>query len=130
MPSSNPLRPVVIKHRRDFLAVAKRGVKSVTPSLVVQKLDTESSSDESSGDEGQCRYGITASKKVGKAVQRNRAKRRLRALIRQYWPQSAEKNADYVLIARHNTPHINWDALKTDFQKALKRVNAQSKRLS
>ena len=46
------------------------------------------------------RVGFTASKKIGNAVLRNRAKRRLRALVRQVMPTLAQPGWDYVLVAR------------------------------
>ena len=46
------------------------------------------------------RIGFTASKKIGNAVARNRAKRRLRALAREVLPKLARPGWDYVLVAK------------------------------
>ena len=53
-------------------------------------------------DDGQdkVQVGFTASKKIGNAVMRNRAKRRLRALVREVMPSHARPGWDYVLVAR------------------------------
>jgi len=55
------------------------------------------------GKNGTFRIGFTASRKVGGAVTRNRAKRRLRAAAAQQLPDSALEGTDYVLIARTAT---------------------------
>ena len=49
--------------------------------------------------------GFTATKKIGNAVTRNRAKRRLRALVDTIIIPHGSKNYNYVLIARQDTPH-------------------------
>ena len=110
MPASD-LSPPVLTKRRDFLAAAKRGHKGKAAAIVVQLLER--------GDDGVARYGITATKKVGNAVTRNRAKRRLRALVHAEWDRFAEDGRDYVLIALKTTPSRQWDDLVNDFRKAL-----------
>jgi ribonuclease P protein component len=46
------------------------------------------------------RVGFTCSKKVGNAVARNRAKRRLRAAARAVLPEAGRPGWDYVLVGR------------------------------
>lgn len=89
-----------LRKRSEFLAVSKTGEKWVTPAFVIQVYHRPIS--------GPFRYGITASRKVGGAVERNRAKRRLRALIREILPPIAHPGVDYVFIARR-------EILKRDF---------------
>ncbi len=68
------------------------------------------------------RIGFTASKKVGGAVQRNRAKRRLRALAEEVLPVHAMPAHDYVLIARAATIDRPYARLRGDLEYALKKM--------
>ena len=79
--------------RSDFLRVQRANIKYVTPSLVVQTASN------SSLGQMTARVGFTASKKIGNAVSRNFAKRRMRALISQQSNALVEAT-DYVVIAR------------------------------
>lgn len=69
--------------------------------------------------------GLTASKKVGHAVARNRARRRLREAARQLLPQHGLAGVDYVLVARQSTPEADWAALLDDLKNALIRLRAE-----
>ena len=63
--------------------------------------------------------GFTATKKIGNAVTRNRAKRRLRAAARALLPQHGQQGWDYVFIARMETAEIGWVRLLDDMESAL-----------
>ncbi|MCL4159843.1 UNVERIFIED_CONTAM: hypothetical protein GTU68_017970, partial [Idotea baltica] len=66
------------------------------------------------------RIGYTCSKKVGNAVARNRAKRRLREVARVVLPQNGKTGHDYVLIGRRNaTADLPFSQLLCDMEKAL-----------
>jgi ribonuclease P protein component len=75
-------------------------------------------------EDGTVRVGFTASKKVGGAVQRNRARRRLREAARQLLPEHGLAGVDYVLVARQQTPDALWAALLDDVRNALIRLRA------
>ena len=68
------------------------------------------------------RVGFTASRKVGNAVIRNRAKRRLRAAAAEVLPRLGRPGTDYVLIARAGTSERPFQALIGDLEAALNRV--------
>jgi ribonuclease P protein component len=106
----------VLKKRAAFLAVAATGKKWVAPGLVVQ-FGTRR---EAFG----VRYGLTASKKVGNAVERNRARRRLRALAREILLSEAKPDRDYVLIARAGTLRRAYKDLQADLRTALQHMRA------
>lgn len=70
------------------------------------------------------RVGYTCSKKLGNAVARNRAKRRLRALARGIMPQAARPGWDYVLVGRPEaTIDRDFADLARDLRHALTRVH-------
>lgn len=64
-------------------------------------------------------FGITATKKLGGAVIRNRVKRRFRALVRDLFPDGAIAGADHVLIGRSDAITMPHPQLKADLAKAL-----------
>ena len=69
--------------------------------------------------------GFTASKKVGGAVLRNRAKRRLRALADAVAPQQARPGWDYVLIARaETTAQRDFSCMQNELAEAFERVHS------
>jgi ribonuclease P protein component len=105
-----------IPKRRDFLLATAKGHRCAVPGLVLQMCNRD--------DDAPPRLGITASRKIGNAVHRNRAKRRLRALAQHMLAQDGQQGYDYVLIARHNTNQLSWPELKGAFTLALNRVNA------
>ena len=70
------------------------------------------------------RYGLTASGKVGPAVVRNRARRRLRALVMEILPRHAAFGRDYVVIARATTMSRDFTDLRQDLVTALKKLGA------
>jgi ribonuclease P protein component len=73
------------------------------------------------------RVGFTCSKKVGNAVARNRAKRRLREIARAILPQEGREGWDYVLIGRPEvTATLPFDRLLSDLRHALGRVHAKA----
>lgn len=76
-------------------------------------------------DAGPVGLGFTASKKVGNAVARNRAKRRLREAARRLLPDHGLPGVDYVMVARANTPDAPWGALLDDIGNALIRLRAE-----
>ena len=70
------------------------------------------------------RVGFTTSRKVGNAVTRNRARRRLRACADAVLPGIVKPGLDIVIIGRAATTARPFDALKDDFLKSLKKLDA------
>ncbi len=68
--------------------------------------------------------GFTATKKMGNAVARNRAKRRLREAARRLVPIHGLAGVDYVFLARETTGTAPWAALLDDMKDALLRLAA------
>ena len=69
------------------------------------------------------RFGLTATKKIGNAVVRNRTRRRLRVLAHEILSAHGQPGYDYVLIGRAATNHRTWEGLRIDLRSALKRVH-------
>ena len=75
--------------------------------------------------ENSLRVGYTASKKIGGAVVRNRAKRRLRAAAAAVLPLSGLPGTDYVLVARRDTATRPFDSLVQDLAQALRAAHVK-----
>src|SRR3954468_7335317 len=69
--------------------------------------------------------GFTATKRIGGAVERNRAKRRMRGAARAILPQYAAPGVDYVIIARGGVLTRPWVRLLDDVKSALIRLAAE-----
>ena len=115
---------LTLKKRQDFLRAAK-GFKMVSPSVILQAAQSLSAARKNPQPltDGKVRVGYTATKKLGKAHIRNRTKRRLRAVAREYMPLWGRPNTDYVLIGRYNTADIEFSKLRQDFKNSLKHIN-------
>ncbi len=110
-----------LKRRPEFLAVAGTRRKHVAPGLILQARRHDDRQRPAAG-EPAIRLGLTASRKVGNAVARNRARRRLREAARLILPRHARPGHDLVLVARGDTPSRPWDALVGDLTAGLKRL--------
>ena len=111
---SDPVKIERLTSRPQFLAAAK-GVSEARGAVVVQRLDRRDGVPT-------VRLGFTATRKVGNAVIRNRAKRRLREAARAAAPLLAVPGSDYVFIARMGTADRPWDRLLDDVKSALTRL--------
>jgi len=112
------VRLAVLHRRADFLRAAKARHQS-TPGFVLQAR--ERPPDEAGNG---IRVGYTCSKKVGNAVARNRAKRRLREIARQILPDRGVAGWDYVLIGRATaTAQRRFTDLSADLQNALTKIH-------
>jgi ribonuclease P protein component len=109
---------VRLKIRADFLRVAAARRRAARPGLVLQAAPCPPSD---SGVEV-VRVGFTASRKVGNAVLRNRAKRRLRAAAATVLARDGHRGTDYVLIARAGTGMRPYGELVRDLEAALRQI--------
>jgi ribonuclease P protein component len=114
-----PMAPLPrLTRRAEFLKVAAARRKFVAPGLILQAavgLATPPA-------EASWRVGFTASRKVGNAVARNRARRRLRAASAEVLPVHAQAGHDYVVIARAGTLTRQYQALVGDLEEGLRRL--------
>ena len=115
---------VRLKTRADFLRVAASGRRAVRPGILLQAAACPSGAAGSAV----VRIGFTASRKVGNAVARNRAKRRLRAAAADILARNGRPGTDYVLIARAGTGKRCYGDLLGDLVSALRQVTRQADR--
>ena len=125
MPSGKPVKKKKlllekITKRPDYVKM-RNGHKVSMPGFILQgksrAVDTSVNSTVS-------RYGLTCSKRIGNAVKRNRAKRRLRSAAMAILPYSALEGWDYVLIGKTNsTENMSFDILKDNLITALRKIH-------
>ncbi len=104
-----------LKVRADFLAAAKAAYQARGAVVIQARKRGE--------DESSMRVGFTATKKVGNAVVRNRAKRRLREAAQLLLPVHGLAGHDYVFVARAGTGEREWQGLLDDVKAALIRLS-------
>lgn len=111
-----------LKRRAEFLRVAGKGRKLGRGALLVQVL-------EGGGDEatGNARLGFTATKKLGNAVVRNRAKRRMREAARLELSANPAPGHDIVLVAREPIRAAGFAAIRADLALALHKLGVTRK---
>jgi len=112
-----------LKKRADFLRVA-RGIRSVSGAVTLETAPTP----DSEVSQNRLRVGFTASKKVGNAPARNRAKRRLRAAAAALLPLYGRPGHDYVLVARTATITRPYNVLLEDIAEALRKAHQKQRR--
>ena len=109
----------VLRQRSDFLKAAQARRTGTKGFLLQARRRNPAEAAQAA-----VRIGFTCSKKVGNAVTRNRAKRRLRALCRAVMPGLARPGWDYVLVGRPGeTVSREFSDLKSDLTGALRRVH-------
>ncbi len=110
----------VIRKRADFLRAAQAR-RQGTPGFLLQARQRHEGEPALAAS---VRVGFTCSKKVGNAVARNRAKRRLRALAQQVLPKAARPGWDYVLVGRAQaTADRDFAQMLADLTRALGQVH-------
>ena len=109
-----------LKRRAEFLRVAGSKRKWVAPGLILQAA--AGARREAELVNPAPRIGYTASRKVGGAVVRNRARRRLRAAVAALMPLHAAPGHDYVLVARAATVRRPYAEILGDLEQGLRRL--------
>jgi ribonuclease P protein component len=103
--------PETLQLRADFLRLAARGRKIARPGFVLQILRAQPSA---------LRVGYTATKKIGNAVARNRARRRLKEAARLELAEMRLSGVELVLICRQETAKLRFGTLRANLAAALR----------
>lgn len=107
------MKLVTIKENKDFRRIYSKGKSYVDPVLVTYVLKQRYK---------EPRVGITTSKKIGKAVQRNRARRIVMAAYRELYPKLEKTGYDIIFVARGRTPYVKSTDILRCMKKQLKKA--------
>ncbi len=110
-------KTVTIKQNHEFRRLYNKGLSAVTPSMVIYCRKSRFDHN---------RLGVTVSTKLGCAVKRNRARRRLRELFRLAQPEM-KQGYDVVIVARTRAVTIPHKKLQADFDRALAQLDLRRK---
>ena len=117
---TKPVKICTLRKRSDFI-LTRNGKREYCKGLNLQARRRD---DKEHIDAKLIRVGITCSKKIGNAVKRNKAKRRLRELSKLIMPKNGRQGWDYVLLGRvHETCYRSFDLLIQDLKIAVKKVH-------
>ena len=108
-----------LKHRKDFVLSNKFAKKIFSKNFIIQKYTNSDSIDLN------LKFGFTASKKIGNAVTRNRAKRRMRALVSRFVKEdinSFDNKSSYVLVAKSSLNKALFINLYSEMQQCLNKL--------
>ena len=108
-----------LKHRKDFVLSNKFAKKIFSKNFIIQKYTNSDSIDLN------LQFGFTATKKIGNAVTRNRAKRRMRALVSRFVKEdinSFDNKSSYVLVAKSSLNKALFINLYSEMQQCLNKL--------
>lgn len=104
---------ITLKDNRDFSRLYKRGKSFVSPVLVTYVMKNKTHN---------LRFGITTSKKIGKAVVRSRARRVIRQAYYELYP-NIKQGYDFVFVARGKTAFVKSQVICRHMREQLKKAN-------
>ena len=108
-----------LKHRKDFVLSNKFAKKIFSKNFIIQKYTNSDSIDLN------LKFGFTATKKIGNAVTRNRAKRRMRALVIRFVKEDIncfDNKSSYVLVAKSSLNKALFINLYSEMQQCLNKL--------
>lgn len=111
-----------LTQRKEFLAAAEHGRRFRSSAFAVQVRDARPDEAGEGEETRGLRLGLTASRKAGNAVKRNRIRRRLRAAAEVALAAQAGRPCDVVIIARPETLTAAFDRLVADLSVAIERA--------
>ncbi|MEN5083336.1 ribonuclease P protein component [Bosea sp. TWI1241] len=112
------MRLARLTQRKEFLAAAEHGRRFRSSAFTAQVRDRADVEEAGPG----LRLGLTASRKTGNAVVRNRIRRRLRAAAAQALAAQTQRACDLVIVARPETVSADFSVLLADLAVAIDRA--------
>ena len=103
-----------LKRKKDFNKVFNRGKSTASRFLVIYWYPNNKEIN---------RYGFSISKRIGKAVVRNKLKRRLKEIIRRFLEDSCLTGYDIIIIARNPVNDLDFEGLKDDLTRLFKKAD-------
>ena len=113
------MKLLTLKHRKDFVLSNKFAKKIFSKNFIIQKYTNLDNTDLN------LKFGFTATKKIGNAVTRNRAKRRMRALVSRFVKEdinSFDNKSSYVLVAKSSLNKALFINLYSEMQQCLNKL--------
>lgn len=113
------MKLLTLKHRKDFVLSNKFAKKIYSKNFIIQKYTNSDSIDLN------LKFGFTATKKIGNAVTRNRAKRRMRALVSRFVKEDInffDNKSSYVLVAKSSLNKALFINLYSEMQQCLNKL--------
>ncbi len=107
-----------LRKRKDFVGM-RSGRRQHSTSFVLQMREHRCNKVAGNG----VRVGYTVTKKIGNAVERNRIKRRMRAVVARAMPTGARQAHDYVLICKRTALSADFDTMVAELGTSLNRVH-------
>ncbi len=104
-----------LRQRSDFRRVFRCGKSVANRQFVLYSYARK--------DNGPVRIGISVSKKVGNAVVRNRIRRRVKEVVRQWTEQLPEQN-DFIIIARRPAAEMDYKQIQSSLRHVFNKGNA------
>ena len=103
-----------LKKNNEFKKVYDNGNSYATRNLVIYCLNYKKGKKN--------RYGLSVSKRIGNAVVRNKVKRRLREIIREFEKEEDFKGYDIIFIARQPVVQLDYHSLKRDVKRLYEKM--------
>lgn len=97
-----------LKKRKEFAYIYRKGEKFFTPNLTLYKINSKYPNP---------KIGFSVNNKIGKAVVRNKVKRRLRAIIKDFLPEI--KKCNLIFVAKPSIIKLEFSEMKTEVQQLL-----------
>lgn len=119
------MRLARLTQRKEFLAAAEHGRRFRSSAFMVQVRDAAPEEGRAGEEPRGLRLGLTASRKTGNAVKRNRIRRRLRAAAALALRDQTHKPCDVVIVARSDVLGADFHALVADLSIAIDRAKPQ-----